>query len=372
MKKIVFIWAKFAPYHIDRIEAVKNLLGHEFEVAGIQKVKSADTYAWAEVESHPGFSITTLFPDDRNMPFWKTLFLLCRETLRPGVHHVFTCEYQSAYTFFMACILRLFGRRVFVMTDSKFDDKPRFLWREIGKVFLYLPYNGAFASGRRTAEYLHFLGFRKRPAIEGYNTLSLERVRRNAAIAPAPEGPPFHQRHFLTIARFIPKKNLPMLIRAYALYRQMAGDAARDLHLCGSGPEENSLRSLVAELGLHGVIFDGFLQEGGVAKLLGNSLALLLPSFDEQWGLVINEALAMGLPVICGDTVGARDALVKNAINGQAIETDNPEGLARFMFQMGEDEQEWRRMALASCKLAPLGDVSRFAAGINELIRACP
>ncbi|HAU28662.1 MAG TPA: glycosyl transferase family 1 [Rhodospirillaceae bacterium] len=368
-KKIIFVWGKYAPYHLDRIEAVQKLLGNRFAVSGIQKTGGNKAYAWDKVTEGRGFSLITLFPNHDTPPCFRILFALLRNLLHQKTRYVFLCEYQLPHIFFTALICHLFGKKVFVMANSKFDDKPRKLGLELCKPFLFLPYNGALVSGRRAAEYLRFLGFRKRPVEEGYNTLSIKRVRRNAAIAPAPDGTAFTDRHFTMVSRFVPKKNIPMLVTAYARYRELAGEHARELHLCGSGPEETTIRARMAELGVEGVVFHGFQQEEAVAKLLGTSLCLLLPSFDEQWGLVVNEAIAMGLPVLCGETVGARDSLVQNAINGYSIETDNPEGLARLMLHLSSNEAEWRRMAKASLTLSNNADCACFAKGVKYLLK---
>jgi glycosyltransferase involved in cell wall biosynthesis len=79
----------------------------------------------------------------------------------------------------------------------------------------------------------------------------------------------------------------------------------RRLLLVGNGPLEGALRDRAAELGLgDAVVFCGFLQSTEVANLLSRALALVLVSVEEQWGLVVNEAVALGLPVIVSEYVG--------------------------------------------------------------------
>jgi glycosyltransferase involved in cell wall biosynthesis len=84
--------------------------------------------------------------------------------------------------------------------------------------------------------------------------------------------------------------------------------------------------------------------------------------------LVVNEALAMGVPILCSDNVGARDLLVRTALNGYVFESDNPEGLARFMQMLAEDKAEWRRLAKGSQSLAPLADTRQFGNGVRHLM----
>ena len=105
-----------------------------------------------------------------------------------------------------------------------------------------------------------------------------------------------------------------------------------------------------------------------MAKILANTLALILPSTEEQYGLVVIEALAMGLPVIVSDNCGARDELVRNSCNGFVVEPDNHEGLAWFMRHIAEDRTLWENMSRNSKLKAVQGDVSRFAAGVLQLM----
>jgi glycosyltransferase involved in cell wall biosynthesis len=166
----------------------------------------------------------------------------------------------------------------------------------------------------------------------------------------------------------VPKKNLFLAIEAYEHYRQEAGAAARALHLCGTGELEEELKADVAKRGLSGVHFRGFLDAAGVAKELGSTLALILPSIEEQWGLVVNEALAMGVPVLCSDNVGARDSLVRSAVNGYVFEPDNAQGLACLMTRLATDELEWRRMAEAATVFSHKGDACQFASAVEKVL----
>ena len=89
-----------------------------------------------------------------------------------------------------------------------------------------LRYHDALASGRRSREYARFLGIRADRIAEGYNAVPLARIRALAASPLAPEGIPFEQRHFTVVARFVPRKNLSVLIDAHARFCQVAGPAA--------------------------------------------------------------------------------------------------------------------------------------------------
>ncbi len=128
------------------------------------------------------------------------------------------------------------------------------------------------------------------------------------------------------------------------------------------------LELLISQLGLEGyAVILGFLQSEAVSEWLSFSLALLLPSKEEQWGLVINEALAFSLPVIVSDKVGARNDLVRVFGNGYVLEADNIEGWAGAMQQLANDSDWWLKMSSGSSALAPRADTVRFAEGVSAL-----
>ena len=110
------------------------------------------------------------------------------------------------------------------------------------------------------------------------------------------------------------------------------------------------------------------MQATRVAQRLSQGLALVLPSGEEQWGLVVNEALAFGLPALISPAVGSGDLLVRNLVNGYVIELNAPAGLAAAMAALAGDEDRWRAMVAASHERAWLGDTERLADAAEALI----
>jgi glycosyltransferase involved in cell wall biosynthesis len=101
---------------------------------------------------------------------------------------------------------------------------------------------------------------------------------------------------------------------------------------------------------LPGVHFYGFRQveENPVFYALAD--AFILPSLWEEWGLVVNEAMASGLPVIVSKTAGCATDLVQEGVNGFTFDPGNVEQLAQLMRQIS---------ALKSFRLSEFGDASR-------------
>ncbi len=370
---IVFMWEQFSAYHVDRLDAVAAAFGDRYTIVGIEIATSSRTYAWSPIASGNNFTRHTLFPgavcDDVPWPRKLRHAMRAIRTARPSA--VFLCNQDKPEIIAALALLRLLGIPAFALLDAKFDDSPRRVLKEAAKRLVLGRFKGGLVAGARSAAYYRFLGMPEGWARTAYDTISLDRVRRLAGTPPAPGGVPHGERDFVIVARFVAKKNLPVAIRAYARFRALptCRGRVRRLVLCGAGPLEGELRALATALGVDAdVEFAGFLDHEQVARRLGAALSLLLPSVEEQWGLVVNEAVALGVPILCSDNVGARDSLVRVGVNGFMFEPDNDEGLAALMHLVSEDETLWRGLAEGSLRLAPNGDVAEFVRGVSELL----
>jgi L-malate glycosyltransferase len=271
----------------------------------------------------------------------------------------YLCHYERFEVFLTAVILRFRGKRVFVMNDSKFDDYERRLLRELGKSMLYAPYSGALVSGERSASYLRFLGVRGK--IEtGYDTIDVRSVANDALEPPDIVLP---NEYFITVSRLVAKKNIGLTIRAFEAASRGI-DKPVELLIVGGGPEEAGLRALVEKLGIKDrVRFIGEVPNQKAISLMARAKALVLVSKSEQWGLVVNEAVACGVPVIVSEAVGAHDGLVRNFVNGFVVESDNEPGLARAMLAILRGSQQ---LAASPAEMYA-ASVDRFADAVRSL-----
>ena len=101
---------------------------------------------------------------------------------------------------------------------------------------------------------------------------------------------------------------------------------------------------------------------------MGTALDLILPSTEEQFGNVVIEAQALGLPVLISDVCGARDNLVKTTVNGFIFEPDNPAGLAWFMKLLNDNNELWKSMCIQAQQFSLKGDVVMFSRAVQDLI----
>lgn len=364
--RIALVWDNFGPLHDDRLRACVDHFSGRADVLGVEINGKSDLYSWVN-DREGSLPKVTLF-EDQNLSdlsdwalFWKTLG--CLREQRIGV--VFLCHYERPGIALLAYVLRLLGKRVYVMGCSKFDDRPRWAVKEALKFFFLWPYQGALVGGSRTREYLSFLGLRRRPIATGYNTVSGSRIR---SLAGAGVATVFEARHFVLVARLVTKKNIGAAIEAFARFTSIRPSSRRNLQICGDGPLEAELVALAARLGVADrVVFHGFLQSGELATVVANALALVLTSTEEQFGNVVPEALSLGVPLLISDVCGARYDLLQTGVNGFAIEPQNVDGLSRLMAMLDADEGLWARLCQGAEAMASSGDAARFAEGVEAL-----
>ena len=365
-RKFVFLWNNFGPMHADRVDAVARTFP-DATCVGLELFAQDQTYDWVS-EGRETFQKITLHPAGRSPGLLDRIAALIRQRMRHRNAVWFLCHYEYPEILLLAVLLRLTGAKVFTMNCSKLDDFERTALREWVKTFYLRPYHGAIGSPDRSIAYYRFLGMRKRPVASPYNTLSIDRMRAQARSAGTPQDLPFDQRDWVIVARLVPKKNLALALEAYALYKAAGG--TRRLHLCGNGPLEADLRAQAERLGItEDVVFHGFIQSEEISARLARSLALILPSIEEQFGNVVIEAQAFGLPVMLSHACGAADMMVRSWQNGFIFETDNAVGLARFMGLIDRDEALWRELSEGALASAPRCDVDAFAAAVSQL---CP
>ena len=368
--KIALIWERYLVNRDDRAAALAERLEGRAEVLAIEVATTTDLYADFPPSGPVGKAIKqTLFPGrsfDDVKP-WRRFLAMFRAVSGCKIVCI-GVPYSKPDVLLLVWVLRLLGKKVALASVSKFDDYPRTSGFEFAKRLALAGFHTVIVPGVRSLEYYRFLGFRRSRLLFGGNSISIERVRSQAASALDKTPIPFGERDFVYVGRFIEKKNLSLLIEAFARYCALEPSSRRKLVLIGSGPLEAQLREAAAsKVPVGRIEFAGFLSGVALYGRLSQGLGLVLVSISEQWGEVVNEALALGLPLILSEAPGARDVLVRNLVNGFVLENGSTEGVARAMQQLGADEAAWQRMCEASRIRAPLGDVAVFVDAIESL-----
>lgn len=167
---------------------------------------------------------------------------------------------------------------------------------------------------------------------------------------------------FLFVGQLIERKGVSELLDAFARLED------GELYVAGDGPLQ-PLVSLAAENGR--VRYVGQVDRPALQRLYSESDVLVLPSRYEVWGLVINEALAHGLPVIATRAVGAVDDLLVDDRNGYVTPTGDVDALRDAMARIVEwDNDRWRTAASTSLEISRRWSIDAAAEAFVDACRA--
>jgi glycosyltransferase involved in cell wall biosynthesis len=149
--------------------------------------------------------------------------------------------------------------------------------------------------------------------------------------------------------QLIERKGVDVLLRAFARVSQQVPQLR--LKFLGSGPALPTLTKLVPLELKNRVHFLGFQQPDAIPEIFASADCFVLPSRHDGWGVVVNEALGAGLPIIVSDRVGARE-LVKHGYNGLITRAGDVDSLAKALLKVGRSGELRRSYGCSSTKLA--------------------
>ena len=231
--------------------------------------------------------------------------------------------YSNRATFAALRWCRRHRRGAVLMTESQAGDYARSPITEWVKRGLVACFDSTLVGGTPHVAYAQALGMPPERIFVGYDAVDNDfwagrarQVRADAAQWRAQLGLPEH--FFLTASRLVPKKNVAGLLRAYARYAAQAQAPLWPLLIVGDGPLKPELEQLSGELGLTGrVHFRGYLSANEMAPFYALASAFILASsYSEQWGLVVNEAMSAGTPVLVSRVCGSAADLVVDGETG--------------------------------------------------------
>jgi 1,2-diacylglycerol 3-alpha-glucosyltransferase len=385
-KRTALLFHRVGPYHFARASAA----GKISNMTLIEVFKNDDVYGWDPVPGTDGFQRVTLF--EKNNETADKLVRGIHATLdacRPDV--VAIPGWADAVAFGSIQWGAANRVPVIVMSETTEWDEPRKVWKEWVKRRILKMCSAGLVGGQPHADYLARLGMPPQQIFQGYDAVDNVYFAHAAAEARSREievrqklGLP--ENYFLASARFIDKKNLLNLVRAYALYRTLAEKTAGkkpatnplppnagpwSLVLLGDGPLRSELYSLVASLGLQKfVLMPGFKQYDELPEYYALAKFFIHASTVEQWGLVVNEAMASSLPVLVSNRCGCARDLVHEGVNGFTFDPYNVGEMAQVMFRVSDPQFPSSDFASASTRIIADWSSDRFACGLNQAVEA--
>jgi len=285
-----------------------------------------------------------------------------------------------------------------LMSESTARDSKRNIFGEAIKRRLLRLYSAALVGGSPHRDYAVALGLHESRVFVGYNAVDNHffatgaHVWRDTLTGVSP--------FFLASNRFIERKNLKRLIDAYALYTNSAftiqnsksnpwplvllGDGELKPHLITqcrnlgltvieSAPWEippiSDLRSPISDAS--GIVyFPGFRQVEELPRFYAAAGCFIHPALSEPWGLVVNEAMASGLPVIVSNRVGCARDLIQENINGFTFDPIDVDALTSLMQRVSAPHFPGTEFGAASVNVIGSNGPQNFASGLEAAVKA--
>jgi len=392
--RVVFVFDHFGPYHVARVAAVAAL--RDFEVKGLELHPMSRTYGWDQNDGDREFGFEKISLPEVNLRGRDEREALRKELERTLDRCAPEVVFVNGWGDFMSLETISWAKRrsckLIVMTETRRADGNRSSIGEWIKGRIVRLCDAGLCGGESHRDYLAELGLPKECASLGYNAVDNAFFSKTLHSSDASDAP-----YFLGSNRFVKRKNLARLIQAYAKYvERIPGrtHSAWPLVLLGDGELREDLKSLCANLGLpisdcdraedlklysyklktpaEGglVVFPGFRQVNEIREFYAGAGAFVHPALEEPWGLVVNEAMASGLPILSSKNVGAAEELLQVGVNGFSFDPTSVEELAAVLQRMAElPRQKREAMGGASKSIISNWGPERFAQGVREALR---
>lgn len=270
------------------------------------------------------------------------------------------------------------GLRVFVRSETHLGLQRTGWRRRVRDGILRMAYrhvDGFLAIGSANADYYRALDVPDTKIFHVPYTVDNDRFIRAAQLSESERQSvrqqyvlPSDQPVVLYASKFMRRKHPDTLIEAFARLR--ADGVRATLFMVGTGEMEAKLRARVEQLGLANVVFGGFVNQAELPRVYAASDVFVLPSENEPWGLIVNEVMCAGLPVVVADEVGCVADLVKDGDNGRLVRAGDVESLVTALRDLLGDESRRRAMGTESLELIRRWSYAQCLQGVEAASRA--
>ncbi|MGR3809823.1 glycosyltransferase family 4 protein [Jiulongibacter sp. NS-SX5] len=245
-------------------------------------------------------------------------------------------------------ISKTLGIKVILSIDSTEGDNPNKWYGELIKKMIIRAADGFFCYGTMAADYMLKLGASEDEILMRRNSVNNSIIRSiHDKFKTTPEylneRINYPKYNFIYVGRFLDIKNIELLVKAF---KEVSADSDWGLLLVGDGPHKPEI---LKAIGTSKNIFIMPPQPWhGVPERMAYADVLVLPSYSEPWGLVTNEAMVCGKPVIVSSKCGSSKDLVINGKNGFTFDAYQLEDLKEKLSFFINSPERLPEMGIAS------------------------
>lgn len=375
-KKILIVhnvlWSHYAGKVFSEIYKICTDNNIDFYVIHIAKTSGNRKLGDIDYSLHE-YPYEVLFNSDiEAISFIKRFKYLLKEIRKYNPDVILTSGYNDLALDLIVFLNKIKGKKTIFQTDTTYFDKQRNLLKEFFKRNLLKIFDYAFCVGTAQINYLKTLNFN----IERIFKVSWYAVDSEQILAAFSES--FAKRintieklnlmnkNFIYAGRLSAEKNLKTLISAF---KEVKNNGGKDwgLIIVGDGADREELEKIVRVQNIPNVFFAGGVFWKDVPKYYALSDVFILPSLSEPWGLVVNEAMICGLPVIVSEKAGSAE-LIKENENGFIFNPNDKSGLISIMLKFTNNEVDAKKMSESSKNMIKNYSPKKSAEGIIKSI----
>lgn len=336
-QRVMIMWTNFLPYHIARIEHLKKRLDQIGCTLSAVEVASSDgLYPFSEASTGNTIDYISCFTHTsyrklQARQIYDRVYSLLNH-IKPDVIFAPATPFPSGMA---AAKYRVESRTRSILMDDAWDRSDRrggfVKWV---KKNIHQNIDGAFIPAPSHELYFNRLGFQQDRLVFGVDVVDNSFFSSHAASARA-KGNALRKRldlpanYFLFVGRLLPIKGIATLLQGYRRYRKNTQSKPWSLVIVGDGEEMRKIEQEAKST--PGIIAAGTKTGEELCQYYGLASALVMPSETETWGLVVNEAMASGLPVLVSTGCGCASTLVEEGKNGWTFEAGDADMLAEVM-----------------------------------------
>lgn len=367
---IAILHTDFRIYWPFRLRSLQNYLKEKginlfiVEIAG-----KGSPYSFEKSKANNVDNWNILFPDKKieelDSKTIKHSLLQILDELKPEV------VIAGAIAFFSGAIATIWSvknnKKLIIFDDAKLENVNRNFIIDWIKKNIYKNVNAVFCPAPEWDETFRYFGFEKEQIFYGVNVVDNDFWSEKDSDIFEIELP---EKFFLSVGRMIPRKNFINLLAAYKEYKSKVDDPL-SLIIVGDGPERNNIKKFLENSTLtNWVHLFPFQSQERLRKFYQKAKFFVLASKNEPWGLVVNEAMAAGLPVLVSNEVGCAKTLVAEGENGFNFSPEKSVELANILIKLHSiSDDQLKEMGKHSQKIIANWSIERFNSGLYEAIQ---
>ena len=333
MKKILLITNIPNPYRVPLFNVLKEQMMNEqfhlkvvFASAGYNRryfKLSSNDFNFDHVILN-GASISSSKDSEKTYFLYKGLWKLLRSE-RPN--KIIVSGFSSATM--MVFLWRILTGTKYIIWSGSIEKENRnsTILRTLQRKFLCSLASAFVVYGSKAKEYLQKYGAKENKIAVAINTVDTDFFHTETARLRNENKKIDSPITFTYLGYLVPRKNVMLLLETIKIVSKSRTNFQLDI--IGEGSSKADLEKYVQENELSSIIkFHGFKQKEELPAFFAKSNALLFQTDFDIWGLVLNEAMAAGIPCLSSINAGATFDLIQNGVNGYAVDFNDKNAIA--------------------------------------------